>query len=398
MRPRASGSQYGEPRPVSAGTKTTPSVESTEAASASVSPASVDEPEPVSQPLHRRAGDEHRPFEGELALRSRRNGGRRPEETLGRRVAGAADVDENEAARAVRGLGLTGGEAAAGRRGPPAGLRRSRRSARPRRGDEAFADDAARRRRRAARARARLRRARAARHPSRARRDREACVREAFVTSTTCVRTAVSFQTSQESTVPKARSRCGRSERFRIHSSFVAEKYGSGQEAGPLADQVARQLAAALGRTPVLPDDRALHRVAGAAIPDDRRLALVRDPDGRELGRRDAGTRRVRPRLLRARSARSPRDRARPSRAAESTAGSRGSRDRRSGARRRRRGTSSPSFPGRSRAARAEHDGRWIRGRLPSAMGVVRAVAFDFNGTLSARRADPLRRLPRHVR
>jgi hypothetical protein len=38
----------------------------------------------------------------------------------------------------------------------------------------------------------------------------------------------VSFQTSHASTVPKASSRCGSSARSSSHSSFVAEKYGSG--------------------------------------------------------------------------------------------------------------------------------------------------------------------------
>ena len=60
MSPRASGSHCGEPSPVSAGTKSTPSVDSTLAASASVSAARLDQPEPVAQPLDRRAADENR--------------------------------------------------------------------------------------------------------------------------------------------------------------------------------------------------------------------------------------------------------------------------------------------------------------------------------------------------
>ena len=44
--PRASASQYGEPSPVSAGTKWTPPVDSTERASASVSAASAIIPSP----------------------------------------------------------------------------------------------------------------------------------------------------------------------------------------------------------------------------------------------------------------------------------------------------------------------------------------------------------------
>ena len=53
-------------------------------------------------------------------------------------------------------------------------------------------------------------------------------VREALVRSVTCAAPPVSFHTSQRSIVPKASSGCGRSVRARIHSSFVAEKYGSG--------------------------------------------------------------------------------------------------------------------------------------------------------------------------
>ena len=51
-------------------------------------------------------------------------------------------------------------------------------------------------------------------------------VRDAFVASVTCTSPPVSFQTSQVSTVPNASPArpCSR----RSHSSFVAEKYGSG--------------------------------------------------------------------------------------------------------------------------------------------------------------------------
>ena len=53
-------------------------------------------------------------------------------------------------------------------------------------------------------------------------------------------------------------------------------------------EAVGPQLRAAIGRATVLPDDRAMHRRAGRAIPDERRLALVRDADGRDRGRRHA--------------------------------------------------------------------------------------------------------------
>ena len=57
-------------------------------------------------------------------------------------------------------------------------------------------------------------------------------VREAFVTSVTCTRPPVSFQSSQESTVPQASSPASARARApftlsRIHAILVAEKYGS---------------------------------------------------------------------------------------------------------------------------------------------------------------------------
>jgi hypothetical protein len=40
----------------------------------------------------------------------------------------------------------------------------------------------------------------------------------------------------------------------------------------------------------VLPDDRVGHRLAGVAVPDDRRLALVRDAHGGDVDRGQVGT------------------------------------------------------------------------------------------------------------
>src|SRR5690606_13687477 len=57
-------------------------------------------------------------------------------------------------------------------------------------------------------------------------------------------------------------------------------------EAGLLANPglAARgaELFAARGRASVLPDDGAMHGGAGLAVPEDRRLALVGDADGRD--------------------------------------------------------------------------------------------------------------------
>jgi len=59
-------------------------------------------------------------------------------------------------------------------------------------------------------------------------------------------------------------------------------------EAGPLPDQVGRQLRAPLGSAAVLPHDGAVDRAARASLPDKRRLALVCDPDPGELMRAHA--------------------------------------------------------------------------------------------------------------
>ena len=63
-----------------------------------------------------------------------------------------------------------------------------------------------------------------------------------------------------------------------------------GDQPGAVTDQVPRQLSAAFGRAPVLPDDRAVDGPAAAPVPDDGRLALIRQADGREVGRLDPGS------------------------------------------------------------------------------------------------------------
>ena len=85
-----------------------------------------------------------------------------------------------------------------------------------------------------------------------------------------------------------------------------------GDEPGLRADQLGVELAAALGGAPVLPHDRGRDRRSRRAVPEQRRLALVRDRDRRQVGRLDA--RRLSASAAgRGRSARSPPGRARPS-------------------------------------------------------------------------------------
>ena len=129
--PRTSARQWGAPRPTNAGTSTTPPESGTERAIASLSAALREQAEPVAQPLHRRAGDEHAALErvGGLAARAARDRGEQP----GAREHGRrAGVQQQEAAGAVRVLGLPRRARSPGRTAPPAGRPRRRRSARRR--------------------------------------------------------------------------------------------------------------------------------------------------------------------------------------------------------------------------------------------------------------------------
>ena len=98
--PRACGSQSGAPSPTSAGTKYTPSLDSSDAASASVSDGVRHDAQSVAQPLHRGAGDEDRRLERVrgCARRIAPDGG---ENARRRRRALIAGVQEHERAGAV---------------------------------------------------------------------------------------------------------------------------------------------------------------------------------------------------------------------------------------------------------------------------------------------------------
>ena len=97
---------------------------------------------------------------------------------------------------------------------------------------------------------------------------------------------------SQVSIVPKRSS--PRSARPAQSGKLVEEphelrsgKIGVDDESGPVADQVGEakgpQLAAYVGRTPTLPYDCVIYRLASRPLPYDRRFALVRDSDRRNL-------------------------------------------------------------------------------------------------------------------
>ena len=174
-------------------------------------------------------------------------------------------------------------------------------------------------------------------------------VRDAFVTSITCCSPPVSRQTRKLSTVPNASPSlepCSRSS----HSSFVAEKYGSGTRPVLRADELGIELAAAFGGAPVLPDDRRRDGLAGRAVPEQRRLALVRDRHHVGLAPRPprAAPGDARPDLLRV-----VLDPARLRKVLRQLAVA-ATRD--AAARRRAPGTSCRSCPGRSRGSRVRGD------------------------------------------
>ena len=210
--PRAYGSHHGEPRPVNAGTTYTPPVSATDCRERSDLGRVGDDAEPVAQPLDRGAGDEDR------ALQRVGRPRRRPSDhatVVSRPSTGSgsvgADVHEHERAGAVgvlgharlearlaeqRGLLVAGDAADRDARGPRRASGRSRRSGRstaaPRAGTRAgtpnsvaqlVATSAARRCRRASCGSRSTDRSRARRR-----------------------RPPVSFQSSQVSTVPNARS------------------------------------------------------------------------------------------------------------------------------------------------------------------------------------------------
>ncbi len=204
--PRASGSQCGEPSPVSAGTKWTPSVESTSRASRSLSAALRDHAEAVAQPLHAGAADEDGALGRELRRRPGRHGGGRLQQPLRRRsprarptfastkvpvpyVAftspGAKQPWPNRAACWSPAMPASGTAAPSS----------SASATTPAEGTTAGRID-----------RGRPRRARAARRPSCPVSMSSSIVRDAFVTSVRWASPPVSFQASQESTVPKASS------------------------------------------------------------------------------------------------------------------------------------------------------------------------------------------------
>ena len=118
-------------------------------------------------------------------------------------------------------------------------------------------------------------------------------VREAFVTSVTCTAPPVSWLTTKQSIVPKASS--PRSARARAPLDVIEEPRDL-RRAEVRVDDEPRLFAHARdgarvrlerlahgGRAPALPDDREVDGPPRRPVPDERRLALVGDPDRREV-------------------------------------------------------------------------------------------------------------------
>ena len=154
-------------------------------------------------------------------------------------------------------------------------------------------------------------------------------VREALLTSVTWRAPPVSFQTSQVSTVPNASLPASARARApgtlsRIQRILLRGEVGVDEQAGLRLDR----LAGAVGFEPlaevrgaaILPDDRVVDRLAGLAVPDDGRFALVGDADGGDVLRPQPARVRALRRRRRSATPRSPAGRARPSRPAERSA------------------------------------------------------------------------------
>ncbi len=113
-------------------------------------------------------------------------------------------------------------------------------------------------------------------------------VRDALVTSVACTAPPVSRHSRKLSIVPNAISpasaRCAQpGDRVEQPADFRRREIRVDDEAGATGDRLgvaggAPCAAERLG-APVLPDDRVVHRAAGGALPQHRRLALVGDAD-----------------------------------------------------------------------------------------------------------------------
>ena len=251
-----------------------------------------DQPEPVAQPLHDRAADEHAAFERVLrAVADLPRDGR--DELMARRGRRGADVLQQEAAGAVGVLRHPGAAAhlAEQRRLLIAGDAGDRHARDAERG---------RRPRRSARSTRAPRAASLRGTPNRSSSSSSHCsawmlnsiVREALVTSVTCSRPLVSFQISQVSIVPKASRPASARARApgtlsRIQRILLAEKYAS--MSSPVFRWISGAAPSAFSRSQKSAVRRSCQTMAlwiGSPVSRSQtigRLALVGDADGGDV-------------------------------------------------------------------------------------------------------------------
>ncbi len=217
-------------------------------------------------------------------------------------------------------------------------------------------------------------------------------VRLALEASVACTAPSVRLQTSHESTVPNASSPRAALARApatwsRSHFSFVPEKYASRTRPVFAVQSSAR------GRPPRSASQtgavrRSCQTIAFAsgrpvdALPEDGRLALVRDADRGDVRRRKAPPSRAPRASRRTASPRSRSGRARPIPAPGRSAGTPSARSRRRGPRGRRRARASWSCPGRGRGRTASVRPILPQSRAGASAGqqrprVVRGVVDD---------------------
>ena len=279
-----------------------------------------DQAEPVAQPLQRRAG--------RRAPRPRARTGGLTESATAAAVssspwtAAPGEVPTFASTKLARAVGRLRLRRASSpdRRAPPADRRRSRRSG-PSRRAARLGHDPRRRDDLAAAARARRRRARAApsSHSSVSRRSEQRARRIGHIRHVRATAGQLPDQPrvdgAEGETVLAAAGRCAESTRaWSPRSTGRARARSPRGSARPAARGSARPCGGPARRS------RGATGRPLAPLPDDRRLALVRDPDRAQVGGGHAARRVAPPRPLRGRSPRSPPGRARPTPAAGSAA------------------------------------------------------------------------------
>ena len=114
-------------------------------------------------------------------------------------------------------------------------------------------------------------------------------MRDAFVRSVTCAAPPVRFQAIQRVDRPERELRLRAVDLVENPFELAGREVRVAHEARPLADELGRQRGTPGRSASVLPDDRRVHRPPCCPLPHDRRLALVREADRRQLLGPDPG-------------------------------------------------------------------------------------------------------------